>query len=902
MSRFDNSVALRAAVYAAYRLAPAPTAAKLAERLKPETLKALQAHYVAPPRQVAEAVLASGDRDLLVAYARNEHMGEDTALALARQGDPVVGHALATSGNRSERVRDAVWEAADAADPRWRTALIEPLLSDRTPWRLRGALDSRFPELVRHAVAELGRSLPPGVVMDCVLRNLADTEPGGVRTELLLFAEVFEGEEDGLGHPGMGAAFRAAADSADPPTALRAARVRFSGDPEPRPEHDAWLTALRYGGPDDTPPGGVDWAAVHREEVRQPFSQRTRIRLTRHQGCPPELLFDAVRAGLGSYHADGFGPLPLAAALPPEAPDGMQLVELLTRGLRAGWFGIDDVLARVGPASAVLEALHRMSPRRADGAGVADGGVGVDDTPDVVDDEDADDPAYNGSARYRGHLPAALAQAVVQLIAPLGDDPETWIALYKTLARFPGSCQELVAAAVEQVAVARERGTPVVWTRGLEPRFPAEAPEGSRKQLYALLAAAPDHVQRAVIPALDARAVQHLTIYYPLSAAVRTHIYAVCGMPAAVANAAHWEMPQDVIDGLLDLDDPEVNAALYDFGAISQDERVRICAGRPRRGGDRVVPVSPALGELFARTSPASRRNWLLAALDSGDPLLVRAMLGRTRLQTDPGRLRVAIGLWERHGPDAVAALLDETEFPGRRPSTKHPFPPAMHNQLRAAIGADTPEEGLRALQEALAAARSADSVAQFLLRRTGKADERLEHFEAEYGIPLPWAHLTALAEEQAFADGPSAALASHRDCPRQLLVAYLAAVPLAMRVHDRDWLDTALADGRLLPGDLLALASPAGVVVECLTQMSENGWAGRSGSARSVGPVGPVGLDGADDPDAPVSPRAAALSLMAAAGFDPADPEHWAVGVRLIGDFAGTIPELLATAAAIAD
>ncbi|HSA51718.1 MAG TPA: hypothetical protein VLH10_16605 [Yinghuangia sp.] len=661
----------------------------------------------------------------------------------------------------------------------------------------------------------------------------------------------------------MAALLHEAAEAEDPASALRDARVRLSGRREPRPEHDAWMVGLRFGGRADTPPGGVDWAAVLRENIRHPYASEAGIELTRHAGCPTELVYQAVRGGVGSFAGERLGPVPFAAVLPPEVPDERKLVDLLVWGIKGGRFAVDDVLREVTPAGAVLDALHRMSPRPAEA-----GAAGTTTA-----------PSFAGSGAYRGHLPRALAPAVARLIEPLGDAPDAWNSLYKLAVRFPGTCRELVATAVEQAATARVNGTPVAWPRDLAARFPAEAPEGARRRLYGLLAAAPEHVQRAVIPALDLRAVQQLTVYYPLSAAVRAHIRDVLGTEAAVANAAHWEMPTDVVDALLDMNDPDVNASLYDFGAITQDERIRICAGRPRGGGDHTVPISSALVDLLARTSPSTRRNWLLAPLDSGSPELVRAMLGRTRLHTEVGRLRVAIGLWQRHGPDAVAALLDETDYPGRRPSAKHPFPPATHRALRTALAAATPEAGLASLRDALAAARTPEAVAHYLVDRPAKADERLEHFDAEYGIPLPWNYLVASDGEQPLPARLLAALAAQPGCPRHLLTAFLARTKLPARMLGMDWLPTALSEGRLLATDLLTLAAPAGAVVEYLTRDAPTGDAAAEHMA---------------------VPRTETLTLMAEAGFDPADAEHWAVAIRLLPDFTGTIPELLSTTAAI--
>ncbi|MGA4545276.1 hypothetical protein ACPA54_35340 [Uniformispora flossi] len=854
MNSSESAVALRAAVYAAYSLAPAETAAKLTERLRTETLQALGTMYVRPSQAALAAVLASGDRDLLAAVAGHDHVDEDAALDLALLGDPAVAYALLTARGRSERTRDAVWRAADPASPGWRTDVVEPFLAEATLWQVRSALRSAlrapFPEVVRLAVGTLAPLLPPWVIVDGALRIVALTDPADVCGELDALAAVLRESADEHGHTDLADVVDAAARSGDPAAVLRAARAERGGGPEPRPAHDAWLVGLRFGDESETPPGGVDWEAVRGEAARSPFTARAKVELTRHEGCPPDVVAEAVRDGIRTDSARRLGPVPMSAAIPPGDPG--DLAALLSHGLDAGWYGIEEALDCPGPAGEVLHALHRLAPRRADGAD--EGGV------------------FHGSGAYRGRLPDAFAPAVARFVAPLGDDPEAWVSLYKLVGRFRGSCRELVAAAVEHAAEQRAGGTPVAWPKHLDAKFPAEAPEGARRQLYIMLAAAPEQVQRAVIPALDARAIQHLTVYYPLSAAVRTHIYDVCGVRAAVANAAHWEMPAEVVEGLLDLDDPDVNAYLYDFGAIAQDERVRICAGRRRDGGTDEVAISPALVDLLARTSPSRRRTWLLAALDSGDPALVRAMLGRTRLSTDAGRLRVAIGLWERHGPDAVAALLDETEYPGRRPGAKHPFPATTHAVLRAAIAAS--DAGLASLHAALAAARAPEEVARYVIGRGAKAAERLDHFDAEYGMALPWRVLVAADAASPLPAPVLEALIERKDCPRELLRAYLARNRVQVyRVTGLEWLDTALADGRLHTEDLLALVTPAAALVEHLTEAVT---AGR------------------------LSPRADILAVMAAAGFSPADPDHWAVALRLLPDFPGALPELLATTVAI--
>lgn len=211
----ESTVALRAAVYAAYSLAPAETAAKLTERLRTETLQALGTTYVRPSRAALAAVLASGDRDLLAAVAGHDHVDEDAALDLALLGDPAVGYALLTARGRSERTRDAVWRAADPASPRWRTDVVEAFLAEATLWQVRSALRSGlrapFPEVVRLAVGMLAPLLPPWVIVDGALRIVALTDPADVRGELDALAAVLRESADEHGHTDLADVVDAAA-------------------------------------------------------------------------------------------------------------------------------------------------------------------------------------------------------------------------------------------------------------------------------------------------------------------------------------------------------------------------------------------------------------------------------------------------------------------------------------------------------------------------------------------------------------------------------------------------------------------------------------------------------------------------------------------------------------------
>lgn len=872
----------RAAMVAAFGLARRTATGKLMDRLPGETAELLRTDHARPPEVVVRAVLASDDRRMLAALAGNGQLGRGEALALARLGDPDVGRALHRKGSR--QVREAVWAAADPADPRWRDGLVADLLRSQLRQPLATALAAPFPELVRHALAHLGGQLPAWVVADAARVILAQGSPSLVRE----LADEVEAGEWALSHPEIPGLLRAAADAAEPDSVLARGRERMrstAGGPRAADADlgataasgratdacgtadaraaaavmDAWLIGLRCGerlrteADEDEGHSGeraipadwhVDWDLVQREHARYPFDQYSLEECTRWPGCPDELALAAFDAR-GRRRAERLGVLPAAVLEPPYAPtDDHDLSELVHTGLTQGWFDAADVLARVRPARAVLDAFQRIA----------------------------------GAERHPHFRPLAepFAAALRNLVAPLGADPDAWTALHVLQPRFTGPCVELVGAAVELAERNRAAGTPTAWPRATPAKFPAEEPSGARGQFYVLLTAAPDDVQCAVIPNLDPRGIQQLTVFAPLSARVHEHVLAVGGVDTAIANASRWDMPQEVVERLLAMDHPEVNARLYDFGAIDMHQRVRICAGRPYDGSDRVIPTSPRLAEVLAATGPAKRRHWLLAALDCGDPVLLRAMLGRTKLHTDVGRLRVVIGLWERHGPDAVRELLDETEFPGRRSSgARHPFPAATHRVVREALDGG---RGLDALRARLAAAREPAEQPAYLLGKSRDHAERVRHLLAESDAPLAWQSLLERHEKEPLPPSALAALADEPACPRTFLLDVLRTLPVPARMAGLIWLPRALEDGRLTADDVLRHAHPAGVAVEYLTGVAAH--------------------SGAYPPDFS-PPCTDASTLITETGAD--DPEVWAVAVHLLPGFTGTIPELLTTAAAMA-
>lgn len=209
--------------------------------------------------------------------------------------------------------------------------------------------------------------------------------------------------------------------------------------------------------------------------------------------------------------------LPFEALVGPEAQTReMYLPPVLERGIGSGRYSVDRVLAEVGPAVDVLDSLP-----------------------------------YD-------HAPTRKAAA--GLIAWLGKDPVNWLTCYARMGRARGSVAELIVD-VTSPNSRRKRCTSWPWPQ--EAKFPVGHPRNSRAAFLAMFRCATEEVQKAVVPHLDARAVQHLLVFGEPSPAVRDAVVAVHGLPAQAAMAASHHLSKEQVDYLLDLDEPTVDAQLF---------------------------------------------------------------------------------------------------------------------------------------------------------------------------------------------------------------------------------------------------------------------------------------------------------------------------------------------------
>ncbi|WP_436789101.1 hypothetical protein [Yinghuangia sp. YIM S10712] len=309
---------------------------------------------------------------------------------------------------------------------------------------------------------------------------------------------------------------------------------------------------------------------------------------------------------------------------------------------------------------------------------------------------------------------------------------------------------------------------------------------------------------------------------------------------------------------LLDLDDPRVDARLFVNPRLDDNERRRMLSGM-RRDGSR-TRVGAALLDLLWTTDTRRLRRLLPPALTSGDPGVAEAIVSRLELRSDGGRLRLVIAVWERHGRTAARRVLDAASFPA---TTTELIDKALARP-----------SGLDDLRRHLAADEAPEKLAGRLRRHTNGNNAYVAQLVAE-GCVLPWDALLRSHRTDPFPRALHVSLAEQPDCPRPLLLDLLA-VGVSTATVQSPWLDDALAQGRLTPVDVLAHAQPA---VATLDLLVGDGFRDRRIRWKT----------------ATAHPSTRDL-FRARLGTNP---DAWAVAVRLLPEFVGSISALLTTAAA---
>ncbi|RCV55173.1 hypothetical protein [Marinitenerispora sediminis] len=796
---------------AALRLADPAVGTDLLKRLPEEAATTVASRYGLPERVAAALVESQPDlvRAVLAPAERDGGLDRRLYAHAAALGDPEAGRVLYNIHRWAEvapGLRAAVLATADPGDPGWYTedGLVPALLRSKDADTLHPALAGPFPEVVAHAVRELGSDLPLPVLLDaCAV--LADR--GGADAVARLAEQVAE-----MAHAGLADTLRAAAAAPDPGAFLRARRP--GAEWTDVAAVGALLRVRRNPQRLGLPCVPLDWELVRREHERRPFEGAQFIALSEWPDCPQEFVMAGFRSA-PRMAAKRAARLPMEVLSGEDArADRFGFEKPVQRALASGWWSPERLLAEVAPAHRIVAALPY------------------------------------------GH--AATRTAVADALAPLGADPSAWLTLYARLPRFDGPFTALVSEA----ATAKRRSTR--WPRPLEAAFPATPPEKSRAVFLDLLMCASEEARLAVVPHLDARAVQHLLVYGRPSERVRDAVVAAHGTPALTSFAAASSLPERDLAWLLDLDDPDVNASLFAHCAIPQAERVRMLAGERRDGGREPVG-EPLLRELDG-TNLGHYRHWLTAGIGSGDVGVTRVLLDRIRLHTLAGRLRLLVALGERNGAEAV------------RDVAEHPRFPAMTRRLIAAALEDP--DPVATLRRRLEAEEQPERLAATLLAEGARPGEQVKKLLSEGGS-LPWPELERAHTAAPFPSALLLELVHEAGCPRSLQLALLRTPPSGSRhyrgQHGLWWLTKVLDEGLITPADVLELSPEPRRVLGYLNELATS-----------------------NDDRPRLRARFGAETRRLARTHLGADPEAWTVAVRLFPEFAGTLPELFRTAAAI--
>ncbi|WP_158718737.1 hypothetical protein [Streptomyces griseus] len=287
-------------------------------------------------------------------------------------------------------------------------------------------------------------------------------------------------------------------------------------------------------------------------------------------------------------------------------------------------------------AGAAERLLREMA---ATGGHAEAGGAPRDDVRRVVERTRPARSVAAGVAAAGG--PDAETAALLRELAGrhLGGDTARWRALQDALAGHRGTLPDLLAAPPEPPAPGDALRPP--------------APRSVHRTLGLLLAhARPRHAADALAALPERVTTELLAGGPPPEPALADAVVAHGDTPTRAALARHPRLDARVLARLAASGDSEVAAAVYRNPRTTPSLRRAIA----ERLDD--VPLDEALRAELTAPHGSAPRTWLVPLLASGDPLLVVPALrwGVRRVAQRYALLRI----WERTGPGAVRALLDD--------------------------------------------------------------------------------------------------------------------------------------------------------------------------------------------------------------------------------------------------
>ncbi|MEE6259188.1 hypothetical protein [Plantactinospora sonchi] len=800
---------------------------------------------------------------------------------LVGRDSPVLARNVFLHRLSHARQRRAILAAADPTVPGWTApdGVVTALLAHTDPALLRTAVVAAFPDLLHRVISTVGPDLSTAEQLRALLSLHDSVGPDAVAAVLAgdrLAPEVADLARAALAAPDGRARLASATEAAESTRALLdELRHRESGRKVPgqhRNRSAAELVAARTE---------LDWDLLHTEYVRQPFRREETVEaLASQRDCPGKLLLAMLAA-------------------PPKVRSASKWVEgLTTYALHAGVTGA-EVLRLAGPAIGVLDVAGtsrtttRFTPR-------------------------SGEPFIPGSQLRSTRWSAGWAEVVRELRIlvrhRLGDNVAAWRSLRARLAGFTGSVPELVD---EALATADHDPAGAPWPDGgdlPDPRRTVTRLPAVRSAFLTLLNAAEPTAQAALLPHLDDRTAHDLVVTGSLTPGLAEWIVTAGSARDRLVLARRQGLEADLIERLLRFDDPEVTTSLFFQSLSTHRQKLAMVVGTPfQPGASGQLPMPPGLRDhLLGKRA----NSWTTPySLGCGDPQVVRNVLRYVGVKPGAARLRLMAGLWRRNGPDAVRALLDEdlTVVSGQRTKRfdpplvtlltrllAEPDPAAAVDRLRAytlvaslrAAAAAPPagtEIGLADLLDVELPSWDWDTVLaeharaplpghllHHLVDRPGCPVELAEAARADDGPtgtgspttasggPPPHGNPTAPGSPPA---APAGRPAAESPTYRLARGAGIAEVLADTAVDERAWSGwpvRALRDDLLRAGDVLRHGHPAGQVLAIAAVVED-----ASAGAVLADLVAPI----AGNVDA------------------------WLLALRLLADFPGTLPELVATA-----
>lgn len=466
----------------------------------------------------------------------------------------------------------------------------------------------------------------------------------------------------------------------------------------------------------------------------------------------------------------------------------------------------------------------------------------------------------------------------------LGTDPSAWRALWKLLPRWRQPLDDLLAAAAKEAGRTAECVAPKSAPYPSIEQF-MHAPKMTvpRTALGALLNAVPVRIRLEVLPVLDELAQFDLLSRLKVEPELFDAVFGRGDQRLLRLLAANRELTDDQRARLLAVGDPDIHAQLYFRLRTSDDQEKRaiqreIAIGVRRFGtagdADTVFadPHLVRLGEALRTFFFDSKRQWdtVSPVLESGQADIAIELLKAIRIPSGLLQLRMLLAVARRDGVTAAREVLaaDLAERRYKAPAWDR----AAHQAAQRAL-APAKTDGV---DDSAAVRRLVDVVAGW--SGPERWISRLREVTPVYGAgfetkldgerhTVDWSLLLREHEHAAFPKNVVMYLQKLPGCPLSLRWSNGGGMPSPWA--SRYQLDEALAAGETTLDIVLATGQPAAAV---LGAGCELGWWQRAGN--------PL-------------PRLCADLL-------GTDPDAWQLAVTLLGDFPGTVPELMRTAAAV--